>query len=425
VSPLFRESRGIPRVEGRMDGQRFDNLARLFSAPLNRKGFLAVLAGIAAPAALGDDGAAKKRKRQKRSSGGGDVEPQGIVGDVCSGFCTKDADCLESPDCICDLDTNRCQTVLCGGSCVKDADCGDLPGCACIVLDIPTDLRACGTPTCDGFCNKGLCRSGQPEGDSCVCDFATNTCATIACPGFCNDNADCTEQGEANCVCFPLDSAGARAGVGMEGEPPAGACGACLGEGAACNASTECCSPLACDESSGECVTVACPGRCNDNDDCLAQGQDQCACILSITRLAADALDVGAEGEAGACGECRGVGASCTVTSECCGQLVCDGGADFGASGAVGDGACRPKPKPKPKDRCHKHGQSCRRDNDCCAQASCYKGKCGEKDTHCHNDSECAQGYRCQGGPLSPGHRRCRKNGRRNRNRRNKNGSKR
>jgi hypothetical protein len=411
-----------------VDGQRFDDMARLFSARLNRKGFLAIIAGVAAPAALSDDGAAKKRKSRNRGRRGNeDLEPEGIDGAVCSGSCSKSADCPDSPGCICDPDTNRCTTVLCGGECLKDSDCQDLPGCSCLFDGIgPEDPGYCGTATCSYFCFKGECSSGRDvEGDSCVCDFNTDFCVTISCPGFCDDNTDCTDQGEANCVCFLGDNVAARAGVGAEGEPPPGSCGACLGEGAACDASTECCSPLACDESSGECVTVACPGGCNDNDDCLEQGQDQCACILFVNRLAADALDVGAEGESGACGECRGAGDPCTVTTECCGQLVCDGGADFGASGAVGDGTCRPKPKPKPKDRCHKHGQSCRRDNDCCAQATCYKGKCGEKDTHCNNDRECAQGYRCQGGPLSPGHRRCRKNGRRNRNRRNKNGNKR
>jgi hypothetical protein len=400
-----------------VDGQRFDDMARLFSARLNRKGFLAIIAGVAAPAALSDDGAAKKRKSRNRGRRGNqDLEPEGIDGAVCSGSCTKTADCPDSPGCICDPDTNRCKTVLCGGACVEDADCGDLPGCTC--QSVGLQVNQCGMATCNEICEKGEC--SQVPGDSCVCDFETNLCVTVNCPGFCEDNADCTGQGQDNCVCFLGDA------VGAEGPaPPTGSCGACLGQGAACDASTECCGQLVCDESSGECVPEACPGGCNDNDDCLAQGQDQCACILSITRLAADALDVGAEGEAGACGECRGVDDPCTVTSECCGQLVCDGGADFGASGAVGDGTCRPKPKPKPKDRCHKHGQSCRRDNDCCAQATCYKGKCGEKDTHCNNDRECAQGYRCQGGPLSPGHRRCRKNGRRNRNRRNKNGNKR
>ncbi len=347
AGPSFHESRGIPQVEVRVDGQRFDDLARLFCASLNRKRFLAIVAGIAAPAALSEDGAAKKHKKRNRSNGGGDVDPQGAVPVVCSGACTKDAECPESPDCMCDLETNRCQTVLCGGVCDDERPCQNLPGCTCV--QVAENLSLCETATCGNVCSKGEC--GDVEDDSCVCDNETNLCVTIACFGTCADNAECAEK----CACFfgsDVDVANAAeveaATLGAEGVP-AGACGACIGAGDPCNASTE-----------------------------------------------------------------------------CCGQLVCRGSGEGPSQEGEFAGTCQRKPKPKPdKDRCGKHGQSCRRDNDCCAQAVCFKGKCGEKDSHCHNDSECAQGYSCQGGPLAPGHRRCRKNGRRNRNRRNKNGDKR
>jgi hypothetical protein len=353
-----------------VDGQRFDDLARVLSARLNRKGFLALVAGVAAPTALSADVTAKKHKRRNRGNGGGGAAPQGFDEAVCSGECTKDAECPDSPDCMCDLETNRCQTVLCGGSCLKDDDCQDLPGCTCQFINGPENPGACGTETCSYYCNKGECRSGQPEGDSCVCDFETDTCVTIACPGFCEDNADCQEQGQEDCACFfgsnvDVTSAAEVAAAVARRPGPAG------------------------------------PGG------------------------------LGAEGGSGptgptgpVCGACLLSGAACNASTECCGQLVCrDAGNGPSQEGIFVAGTCQRKPKPK--DRCSKHGGTCHSDHDCCAQGVCFKGECGEKDTHCHNDSECARGYRCQGGPLSPGHRRCRKNGRRNRNRRNANGKKR
>jgi hypothetical protein len=126
---------------------------------------------------------------------------------------------------------------------------------------------------------------------------------------------------------------------------------------------------------------------------------DQCVCFTGGDT----ALEIRAAAT-GTCSECLGTGATCLASTECCGQLSCPD-----------SGICGLKPQP-PRD-CHKHGQSCNRDSDCCAQGICYRGKCGEKDTHCNNDGECAKGYRCQGGPLSPGHRRCRRSGHRRHNR--------
>ncbi len=317
-----------------MDGQRFDNLARLFGASLNRKGFLAIIAGIAAPAVLSDDVAARKRKSRNRDNGGGNVEQQGIDGGECSGFCAKDADCLDSPDCICDLETNRCQTVVCGGECLKTSDCQDFPACTCILINGPLEPGACGIDeTCEGFCTKGVCNN-DPQGNSCVCDFDSNLCVTIACPGFCEVNGDCQKQGQADCACF--------FGSGVD-------------------------------------VTSA----------------------AEVEAATSGSGGLGTEGvPAAVCGTCLGAGLPCNGSTECCGQLVCRAPGDGLAQEGGAIGTCQHKPKPKPKkDRCGKHGHSCRRDNDCCAQAVCFKGKCGEKDSHCHNDSECAQGYSCQGGP--------------------------
>jgi hypothetical protein len=419
-----------------MDGQRFDDLTRLLGVSLHRKRFLAfVAAAVAATPLVGETVAAKKGKRRKRRRGGGVVtqgsngvcdtlcsgtgpDPQfcgsfgncgsdedcilqdpsrpiccttgscGGAGEgaccsapVCGGFCDKDADCPEVEDCICDESENRCVTQTCGGSCTKTADCQDLPGCSC---EFPANglavggegepLGQCVTATCGGFCEKD---ADCPEVAGCVCDESENECVTITCAGLCFKDADCPDL--ENCSCT-INISPTR--VGAEGIIP------------------------------GSCVSEACPGDCSSNPDCTEQGEGNCVCFFGVGVDVASASEVAAEGDnGGSCGACLAQGAACDASTECCGQLVCDAG--------------RCQRKRKPNDRCHKHGGSCRRDNDCCAQAVCFKGKCGEKDTHCKNDSECAQGYRCQGGPLSPGHRRCRKNGRRGRNRRNARGKKR
>jgi hypothetical protein len=155
-------------------------------------------------------------------------------------------------------------------------------------------------------------------------------------------------------------------------------------------------------------VSPTYPGFCNANAECTARGDPDCVCFEGRPNA-----QVVPAAEFGFCETCRTTGASCRGSNECCGQLVCEGVAEAGASGANGPaGSCRAK-RPPPPRRCRRHGQSFHRDGECCAQGQCYQGTCGEKDTHCHNDRECARGYRCQGGRLSPGHRRCRKNGKR------------
>ena len=326
-----------------MDGQRFDDLARLFGASLNRKRFLTLVAGIVAPAALADDvvGARRAKRRKGGNRGGGDVDPQGTNGPICGGSCTSDGACDNSPLCVCDEAEGVCVQAICGGPCVKDDDCPTVGGCRC-----EEKTGQCVTGTCGGPCDKGEC----PEGGGCVCNTNTDECVTVSCPGFCDSNDRCQEAGQGNCACF-FDP------------------------------------------------------------------------VFNVR-----SADFGTEGKLlGFCSTCREPGDPCFASTECCGQLVCRGaGGEVGDEG-VDSGTCvrKPKPKPQPKERCSKHGQDCERDSGCCAQAVCFKGECGEKDTHCKNDRECARGYRCQGGPLSPGHRRCRKNGRRNRNRRNPNGKKR
>jgi hypothetical protein len=223
---------------------------------------------------------------------------------------------------------------------------------------------------------------------------------TVTCGGDCAKDTDCPTL--AGCFCEISDSVqrvGAE-GLQLPGQCRTAVCGGPCVKDSDCEPATGC----VCDENEGLCITVGCGGTCQANSDCPED--DGCVCFLGVNTADAVAVDaVIAEGFIAQCGACRTTGQSCAASSECCGQLVCLSG-----------GTCGHKPRPKPNRRCHKHGGSCHSDHDCCAQGSCYKGQCGEKDTHCNNDGECAQGYRCVGGPLAPSHRRCRKNGRRKRN---------
>ena len=197
---------------------------------------------------------------------------------------------------------------------------------------------------------------------------------TITCAGSCFKDADCPEL--ENCVCT-INVDPSR--VGTEGDIP------------------------------GSCVTRTCPGECSNNVDCTEQGQDNCVCFLGPTVDVAAAVSAEGIDPVGSCGACLGAGAICDASTECCGQLVCQGG------------RCQRKRKPKKQRALRQLGKSCSQDPGCCAQAICYRGECGEKDTHCDSDNECARGYSCVGGRLTGGHRRCRRNRRKPpRNRRNR-----
>jgi hypothetical protein len=366
-----------------MDGQRFDELARVLGLALNRKRFLGLLAGVVVPVAAGGSGEAGarsknnrgKRRKQNRQRDVAGVDAQGAVL-ICFGTCAKDTDCPEVADCVCDESLGRCVTVTCGGRCTKDTDCPPLAGCECSIPTAAAEVGAeqqglCVTATCGGFCSKD---SDCPESPGCICDESTRQCVTIACAGSCFKDSDCGLL--PNCVCNlpPVLQAGAEG-------PLVGTCG----------------------------PPNVCPGLCDNNAQCTQQGADSCVCFLGA---GVNVADVSSEGANGLCGECHTLNHVCNASTECCGQLVCL------------NGTCQRKPTPPASGRrarrCNKHGRSCHVDRDCCAQGVCYHGKCGEKDTHCDTDSECARGYRCVGGDLTGSHKRCRKNGRRRKNKRGK-----
>jgi hypothetical protein len=360
-----------------VDDQRFDQLARLLGSGLSRKRFLRLLTGatVSGVAVIATERPAPAKRHK---SGGRGPKPEG--GDTCGGDCTTDDDCDDTADCVCDTSSGSCAILTCGGTCDDDEDCRtqDLPFCSCVhpvsrgQAGTEGEIGQCGTEACIGECSKDS-DCGLTSG--CICDTTTFQCVTVGCGGPCKKDSDCPELTGCTCV---------------------------IPEG----------------ETIGFCETQTCPGDCASNEDC-AGGEDACVCFLGpgVDVAAAPAGPRGPQaagvtgptGPTGACGECLGNGEPCDATTECCGQLVCEPNSQSPALGF-----CEQKRPPKPKphhNHCQKHGQSCHRDNDCCAQGTCYRGKCGEKDTHCHHDNECAQGYHCVGGNLSAGHRRCRRNG--------------
>jgi hypothetical protein len=359
-----------------MDDQRFDQLTRLLGSGLSRKRFLRLLTGATvagvAVVAMERPGPAKRHKGRGKGP-----KPEG---EACGGDCTTNEDCSGTSDCVCDTSAGSCAILTCGGTCANTEECRQqgLAACECVFpareakLGTEGELGLCGTEACFGPCSKDT-DCGLTFG--CICDTTTNQCVTVGCGGPCTKSSDCPELSGCDCV---------------------------IPEG----------------DAFGFCLPQTCPGNCGDNRAC-ASGGDECVCFLGsgVDVAAAPAGPRGPQGPGqegltgptgptGACGECHTVGDSCNATTECCGQLVCELN-----SQSPDLGFCQLKPKPKPHHHCQKHGQSCHRDNDCCAQGSCYRGKCGEKDTHCHHDNECARGYHCVGGNLSASHRRCRRNG--------------
>ena len=240
--------------------------------------------------------------------------------------------------------------------------------------------------TCGSICTQDSHCPNQ-----CACNVTNGLCQ--ACGTFCANDADC--QGDCRCI----DS---FCVTGCPGECQSDDDCGIFSDDCACILNICACPTGTCD------VDDTCPGACAENGECAAQGANGCVCFLGVDTADAELVArVNAEGPGGACRACLGEGDDCIASSECCGQLVCGE-----------DGRCRQKPGNANPGGCKPQGGSCQRDSDCCdGQAACYKGRCGEKNTDCRNDGDCAPGYRCQGGPLSQNHRRCRKNGRRRRNR--------
>lgn len=145
-----------------MEAKSFDTLARRFAGKLRRRSLLAVLAGMAAPAAVGEASAATTQCRDGRQTCQRNAQ-------CCSGTCNRGRDVLLKH-------RNRC-------ACTEQRP--DLCGNACVALT--SDERNCGS--CGTRCDAGMvCLSGV-----CTCVptcYGTNCGGDDGCGGTCPPHVD-------------------------------------------------------------------------------------------------------------------------------------------------------------------------------------------------------------------------------------------
>jgi hypothetical protein len=90
----------------------------------------------------------------------------------------------------------------------------------------------------------------------------------------------------------------------------AGTCGQCIANGQSAGSADECCTNTYC-EATGKCGPCTCAGICAEQEDCSSLGVEGCVCLgLS-------------EGPDGACGPCIPDGAPAGSAAECCSGDYC------------------------------------------------------------------------------------------------------
>lgn len=264
-----------------MDGQRFDDLARVLARGASRR---QVLRGLTAGAvggtavALGFSRPAAEVAAADCIGGGGTcaADSDCCAGGLCNpnGQCYCDdpdrpgigCACTTGADETCGLDSLEC----CAGVCVRAGACHPVPKCA-EVGDACSDDGAC--------CRDLVCGDGQ------TCGVAV-TCAAEG--GTCTDDGDCC----ADLVCGNANTCGAK---------PAPAC---VALGGACGGDGDCCQ-----------------GTCGDAGVCHCQDPAQpalgCACTTGTDNPCADpALSCCPNSdEPGGTGVCTAASGGCNPTS--------------------------------------------------------------------------------------------------------------
>jgi hypothetical protein len=229
-------------------------------------------------------------------------------------LCIDDSDCAE--DHACDP-TGRCRLApgTCseeGGPCSNHFECCGLQLCedygdgsgTCGPGICGTADAYCGDaplgaiPCCDGYqCVEDECFACAVEGEDCAAD--DDCCDGICCAGACSASECCIDEIDPNARC----AAGTTC---VEGVCEADG-GNCAAESEECATDDTCCEGICC---AGWCRTVEC---CTDDVDPNARCPEGTSCFEGIC-----------EASGGTCGS---HGDSCTASAECCGELVCGGGA--------------------------------------------------------------------------------------------------
>lgn len=159
------------RDEGTMDGQRFDNLARLFGSGTSRRRILKLFGGGLAATVM------TRPSRSFAGSCGAAGDPCHDVkgGGCCEGLVCNDDDVCEAvagPTCAaegddCSDDDECCAGICCGGAC-RDIEC--------CIDDADPNARCDAGETCfEGICDP-VC---TVEGDA--CSSSSECCKDLSC----------------------------------------------------------------------------------------------------------------------------------------------------------------------------------------------------------------------------------------------------
>lgn len=277
-----------------MDGQRFDELARLVASGVPRRRVLGMIGGgLAALAAK----AMPARAGCFEEGGGCEIQD-----DCCTGlFCVNNV--CTGPVCIpdgesCIVPAGQIPTECCSGSeCIEGICTPVIPPCSevgepCVVTQ-GVQQTCCGDLVCvDSTCQVAC----QAEGAGCKSDL--DCCDGLVCPeGTCvPPEPVCAVEGEA---CSNID--GVAISCCEELECVDGTCTVvveCVAEGEACEVDGDCCTG------------ICCGGACRDIECCIDDPNPNDRCD---------------DGQACFEGVCEGVSTGCSDDSGCgTGTCCCD-----------------------------------------------------------------------------------------------------
>jgi hypothetical protein len=362
-----------------MDGQRFDNLARLFGSGTSRRRLLKLLGGGLAATVM---------TRPARALAGS----CGAAGDSCG---------ADLPQCCGGLECNVTETCQpfqpqCGfegSACVGDGDCCSGKCCdgtchenyACCPTDFTSPSPDCGfSETCD---NNGLCTPLPCAVHGSACTADGDCCEGICCGNSCRSGAACCWEDGASTthcsigefcsgdgVCVPEPICGVEGtGCAFDGDCCQGKCcdGTCRMSYACCPIeatlqSPDCGFSETCD-SNGACAPIACVG---EGASCANAGCcEGLTCVADVCEAAGSAGCESDDDCAATAGE--------AVAAICCGgacvQLECCIDADdpnerCGAGETCFEGICDPV--------CTVEEDACSSSSECCKDLSCIDGVC-------------------------------------------------
>jgi hypothetical protein len=332
-----------------------------------------------------------------------------------------------------------CGSNACKATCSVDGDCAMPASCISGSCGLKPNGAVCsgGTECKNGVCAQGVCCATACNGTCMSCALsssgAAGTCTPVA-AGSADPAGQCTDQGAAHCGTTGFCDGNGACALYVAGTQCAGpSCPsgsvtdtlarACDGSGTCKPASTQTCSPFACNAATG----IACVSVCAGNSDC-ATGNVCNAGTCGLKRLgqlcaAGSECDSGncvdgvccsvaicgncqvcnLTGNAGTCqpvaagnvephggcasspqnpqcgtnGTCNGNGACAfAANGTSCGTASCTGSTDTPAGGCDGNGTCV------------QPGQSC-------GAYVCSSGGCL---TACASDGDCTGGDTCQAG---------------------------